>query len=227
MGSPATHRELAARISAAGAARVLSVDYRLAPEFPFPAALDDARSAYHWLREIGYAPSSLVIGGDSSGGGLAVQLLLALREEGAPMPCAGFFMSPVTEWLHFSADSFQTRATLDPLLTLRQAQHTSALYVGDSGADEPLLCPSRMNLSGLPPLWIHVGNNEILLSDIKRLAEKATEDGVDVNFKVWPGMWHVFQAAALYVPEARHSLKELSAFLEKNFGTPERSAPLP
>ena len=215
MGSPATHRELAARISVAGAARVLSVDYRLAPEFPFPAALDDAKAAYHWLRGQGYASSAVVIGGDSSGAGLAIQTLLALRNEGAPMPCAGFFMSPVTEWLDFSGESFETRAALDPLVAPAQTRHTSALYAGDRSGDASLLSPTKTSLAGLPPLWIQVGDHEILLSDAQKLAERAARDGVDVEFKIWPGMWHVFQSTARYVPEARRSLEELSAFLGK------------
>ncbi len=220
MGSPATHRELAARVSAAGAARVLSVAYRLAPEFAFPAALDDAKAAYRWLLEQGYASSALAIGGDSSGAGLGLQALVALRREGAPMPCAGFFMSPVTDWLDFSAGSFQTRAALDPLVTLTQTRHTSALYVGDRGGDESLLRPTETSLAGLPPLWIHVGDHEILLSNARRLAERAAEDGVDVDFRVWPEMWHVFQTAARYVPEARRSLEELSVFLRRRLRVP-------
>ena len=215
MGSPATHRELAARVSVAGAARVLSLDYRLAPEFPFPAALEDAKSAYRWLRQEGYASSALVIGGDSSGAGLALQTLLALRNEGAPMPCGAFFMSPVTDWLDFSGDSFQTRAALDPLVTLSQTRHTSALYVGDRSAERALLSPTQTSLAGLPPLWIQVGDHEVLLSDAQRLAERAIHDGVDVEFKVWPGMWHVFQATGRYVPEARQSLEELGIFLDE------------
>jgi len=213
MGSPATHRELAARISMAGAARVLSLDYRLAPEFPFPAAVEDARSAYHWLREQGYPRGALAIGGDSSGAGLALQVLLTLRNEGAPIPSAAFFMSPVTDWLEFRGDSFRSRVSLDPLVTPTQTEHTSALYVGGHGGD-PLLRPTTMSLAGLPPLWIQVGDHEILLSDAQRLANRAAEDRVEVALKVWPGMWHVFQTAARYVPEARRSLEELSAFLQ-------------
>ena len=222
MGSPATHRELAARISAAGAARVLALDYRLAPEFPYPAALEDAKSAYHWLREQGYAPAALAIGGDSSGAGLALQALLALRDEGVPLPCAGFFMSPVTDWIEFGGESFRTRAALDPLVTPSQTRHTASLYVGDRARDDPLLRPTQSSLAGLPPLWIHVGEHEVLLSDAQRLAARAAEDGVDVEVKVWPGMWHVFQATARYVPEARRSLEELSAFLQKRLSIPER-----
>jgi monoterpene epsilon-lactone hydrolase len=223
MGSPATHRELAARISTAGEARVLSVAYRLAPEFPFPSAVEDAKAAYRWLGGQGYGSSAVAIGGDSSGGGLALQALLALRKEGAPMPCAGFFMSPVTDWLDFDAESFRTRAELDPLVTPIQTRHTAALYAGDGSGDRALLCPTRASLAGLPPLWIQVGDCEILLSDAQRLAERASEDGVDVEFKVWPGLWHVFQAAARYVPEGRQSFEELSVFLRKRLWPSERS----
>ena len=215
MGSPATHRELAARISIAGAAKVLSLDYRLAPEYPFPAALDDAKSAYRWLQEQGYVPDALAIGGDSSGAGLALQVLLALRNEGAPLPCAGFFMSPATDWIDFNGDSFVTRAALDPLVAPEQTRHTAGLYVGGASRSEPLLRPTHASLAGLPPLWIQVGDHEILLSDAERMAEKAIRDGVEVEFKIWPGMWHVFQATARYVPEARRSLDELSEFLER------------
>lgn len=222
MGSPATHRELAARISTAGAARVLSLDYRLAPEFPFPAALDDARSAYHRLLGRGYPSTALVVGGDSSGGGLAIQLLLALRDEGAPMPCAAFFMSPVTDWLEFSGESFRTRAALDPLVTPTQTRYTASLYAGGPKGDNPLLCPTTMSLAGLPPLWIHVGDHEVLLSDAERLARKAADDGVEVEFRIWPGMWHVFQATARWIPEARRSLEDLSEFLRKRLKVPDR-----
>lgn len=227
MGSPATHRELAARLSTAAEARVLSVDYRLAPEFPFPAALEDALTAYRWLLDQGYDAKAVAVGGDSSGGGLALQLLLALRHEGVPMPCAGFFMSPATDWVAFEGSSFRTRAALDPLLTPTQTRHTAGLYVGEPKGSDPLLRPAESCLSGLPPLWIHVGDHEILLSDAQRLAARAVEDGVDVEFKVWPGMWHVFQASAGYVPEARHSIEELSEFLKERLTVTERVSRTP
>jgi len=217
MGSPATHRELAARVSSAGKSRVLSLDYRLAPEFPFPAALDDAKTAYHWLLGSGYAARHLVIGGDSSGAGLALQTLLSLRDEGAQMPCACFFMSPVTDWVTTGGESWVTRAALDPLVSLTQCRHTSSLYAGSHADDSPLLRPADMSLTGLPPLWIQVGDHEVLLSDAQRLASRAAKDGVEVDFKIWPGMWHVFQSAARYVPESRQSLEELGLFLKERF----------
>lgn len=218
MGSPATHRELAARVSTAGRASVLSLGYRLAPEFPFPAALDDAKTAYRWLLGEGYAPERLVIGGDSSGAGLALQTLLSLRDEGAPSPCAGFFMSPVTDWVVPGGESFTTRAALDPLVTPAQCRHTSSLYVGGCADSSPLLRPAEMDLAGLPPLWVQVGDHEILLSDSERLAYRAAEAGVEVDFKVWLGMWHVFQTAARYVPESRQSIEELALFLRAKLG---------
>ena len=131
-------------------------------------------------------------------------------------------MSPVTEWLDFSGESFETRAALDPLVAPAQTRHTSALYAGDRSGDASLLSPTKTSLAGLPPLWIQVGDHEILLSDAQRLAERAIQDGVDVEFKIWPGMWHVFQAVGRYVPEARRSLEELSAFLESRLRGPER-----
>lgn len=219
MGSPATHRELAARVSSAGKARVLSLGYRLLPEFPFPAAVDDTRTAYHWLLARGYAPEQLIIGGDSSGAGLALQALISLRDEGVPLPCAAFMMSPVTDWIEPGGDSFVTRAALDPMVSPAQCRHTSHLYVG-SHAGDPLLRPAEMDLAGLPPLWIQVGEHEVLLSDAERLADRATQDAVEVSFKIWPGMWHVFQSAARYVPESRQSIEELAVFLRSRLGEP-------
>jgi acetyl esterase/lipase len=216
MGSPAIHRELASRISAAAGVRVLSLDYRLAPEHPFPAALEDTKSAYGWLVAQGHDPSQIVIGGESSGGGLALQALLSLKEDGIPLPSSGFFLSPVTDWIELDGDSFSTRAQLDPLVSLSQSHYTASLYVGGSSKETPLLQPAKMDLAGLPPLWIQVGDHEVLLSDAERLAQRAAEGGVPVDFKVWPGMWHVFQGAARLVPEARESVEELGSFVRKS-----------
>ena len=229
MGSPATHRELVARVSSAGGARVLSLGYRLLPEFPFPAALDDAKTGYQWLLERGYAPDQLIIGGDSSGAGLALQMLASLKDEGVPLPCAAFLMSPVTDWAEPGGDSFATRATLDPLVSPAQCRQTASMYVGTHG-HSPLLRPTEMDLAGLPPLWIQVGDHEVLLSDAERLADRAAGAGVEVDFKIWPGMWHVFQSAARYVPESRQSIEELGVFLRETLegargtGRPESGA---
>ena len=218
MGSPATHRELAARLSAVTHATALVLDYRLAPEHPFPAAMHDTIAAYRWLLEQGYTPDRLVMAGDSSGGGLALQALLALRDEGAALPAAAVLMSPVTDMVHLDGESFVTRADVDPMMTPEMSRRNLPLYVGDNDPANPLLCPVRADLSGLPPLCIHVGDHEILLSDSERLATRARAAGVEVEFKIWPGMWHVFQAAAAYIPEARQSLTEIARFVTRHAG---------
>jgi monoterpene epsilon-lactone hydrolase len=221
-GSPATHRELVARISASAGVRALSVDYRLAPEHPFPAALEDALVAYRWLLDQGCTPSRLVLGGESSGGGLALQALLRMKRDGIPLPCAAFFLSPVTDWIGLDGESYETRAAMDPLVARSQCRFTASQYVGDQPRDAPLFRPAEMELAGLPPMWIQVGDHEVLLSDAKRLAQQATAAGVDVDFKVWPGLWHVFQGAARVVPEARDSIQELGRFVRERLADGSR-----
>ena len=213
MGSPATHRELAARLSAATGTRLLVLDYRLAPEHPFPAAVEDAIAAYHWLLGQGYSSDQVVIGGDSAGGSLTIQTLLALRDAGDPLPAAGFCMSPPLDWVHFDGESYQTRARVDPWITEEMCRFTGGLYVGENDPATPLLNPLDMDLKGLPPLCIHAGDDEVLLSDSVRLAERARDAGVEVDFKIWSGMWHVFQTNAASVPEARQSLDEIGRFV--------------
>ena len=212
-GSLPTHRELAARVSEVTGARVLTLDFRLAPEHPFPAALEDTLAAYKWLLSQGITPARLVIGGESSGGGLALQALLSMKGAGIPLPAVAFFFSPVTDWVGLDGESYSTRAGLDPLVSLSQCLFTAPLYVGDPRSEDPLLRPTEMDLTGLPPMWIHVGDHEVLLSDSQRLAHRVAEEGVEVEFKVWPGLWHVFQAAARWVPEAGASLEELGMFI--------------
>lgn len=212
MGSPATHRELAARISSASRVPVLSLDYRLAPEHPFPAAMDDAKSAYHWLLAQDYPPTGIVVCGDSAGGGVALQALLSLRDEGAQLPAAIALLSPVADWVGLDGESYSSRAGVDPMVSPAHCRFTADLYAGGRGKD-PLLRPIDMDLGGLPPVWIHVGDLEVLLSDSERLAHRAQEAGVEVEFRVWPGLWHVFQTTAGFVPEARGSLEDLGRFV--------------
>lgn len=216
MCSPLTHRELAARLSAASKAAVLVLDYRLAPEHPFPAAMQDAISAYRWLLDRGYTEGHLVIGGDSAGGGLALQTLIALGDEESPLPAAAFLLSPVTDWVRFDGESYSTRANVDPLNTREMCRLTASHYVGGNDPKTPLLSPANIDLSGLPPLCIHVGDCEVLLSDSVHLAERAHACGVDVEFKIWPSMWHVFHTSARFVPEARRAIDEIGRFIEKH-----------
>jgi len=218
MGSPLTHRELTGQLSFYSKARILVLDYRLAPEYPFPASLQDALSAYRWLLNEGCSPEHIVFGGDSAGGTLALQTLLCLRDEGSPLPAGAFLLSPVTDWIYFDGESYATRAHIDPWITLEMSKFTAGLYVGENDPETPLLSPVRMDLSGLPPLCIHVGDHEVLLSDSTRLAERAQATGVEVQIKVWPGMWHVFQSGARFVPEARQSLEEIGRFAQVRMG---------
>lgn len=218
MGSPATHRELAARLSDSSDAAVLVLDYRLAPEHPFPAAMHDAISAYQWLLDNGYGSKHLAIGGDSAGGGLALQTLIALRDDEIPLPAAAFFLSPVTDWVRFDGESYSTRAHVDPFNTIDLCRFTASHYVGDNDPETPLLHPLNIDLSDLPPLCIHVGSCEVLLSDSTRLAECARACNVDVEFKIWQGMWHAFQTSARVVPEAQRSLDEIGRFIKNQLG---------
>lgn len=213
MCSPATHRELAARLSACTNAAILSLDYRLAPEYPFPAAMHDTLAAYSWLLDEGYAACRLALGGDSAGGGLALQTLIYLRDNYMPLPSAAILLSPVTDWVNFDGESYSTRAGVDPLNTEQMCRFTAALYVGANDPKTPLLSPVTMNLSGLPALCLHVGDREVLLSDSIRLAERARAGGVTIEFKIWEEMWHVFQTSASFVPEARRSLEEIGLFI--------------
>ncbi len=218
MGSPTSHRELAGRLSATTQSPLLVLDYRLAPEYPFPAAVDDTLTAYSWLQSQGFSPADIAIGGDSAGGGLAIQSLLALRESRQSLPAAGFAMSPPLDWVHFDGESYQTRADVDPWITEEMCRFTGALYVSDNDPATPLLNPLRMDLTGLPPLCIHVGDQEVLLSDSTRLVEQARAVSVEVQFKVWEGMWHVFQIGASMIPEAQQSLEEIGLFIREKFG---------
>jgi acetyl esterase/lipase len=213
MGTPANSHAMAARLSAGIGCKFLLPVYRLAPEHPFPAAVEDVISAYRWLLEQGYSPEHLVMGGESAGGSLAVQALLALRDTGEPLPAAGFCMSPPLDWTRFDGESYRTRAQADPWITEEMCRFTGGLYVGDNDPATPLLNPLDMDLAGLPPLLIHVGDDEVLLSDSVRLAERARAAGVHVEFKIWPGMWHVFQSGTATMPEAHQSLAEISRFV--------------
>jgi len=210
--SPDTHRGLAARLARASAARLLLLDYRLAPEHLFPAALDDAFTAYRWLLKKGFSASRIVIGGDSAGGGLTLATAVSLRDAGDPLPAALVCISPWTD-LTFSGESLRTRADADPLLS----PHGDALvkcYAADNDPAHPLISPLFANLRGLPPTSIHVGNDEILLSDSTRLKEKMQAAGVEVSLEIWNGMWHVFPVFAPLIPEAQKAIDRIAAFIK-------------
>ncbi len=216
-GSPATHRELAARLSRASGVRVLLPDYRLAPENPFPAANEDCLAAYEWLLKNGVSAGNIVLGGDSAGGCLALMTLLSIKEKGLPMPAAAFFLSPLTDAVHHDGESYATRAEADPWFTPASVPAHMARYIGNKppAVQPAILSPVRMDLSGLPPLLIQVGDDEILLSDSTRLAERAQKAGVDATLEVCPHMWHVFQTFGVMVPEARDAVDRIGAFVRR------------
>ena len=210
-GSLNTHRGLAARLSAAAGGFVFTVDYRLAPEHPHPAAVDDAVTAYRWLLEHGSDPTRMVIAGDSAGGGLTVATLLALRDAGDPMPAAAVCISPWTD-LECAGESMTTKADEDPMIRPQSLADQAALYVGGGDPRAPLVSPIHADLSGLPPLLIHVGTAETLLDDATRLAAKAEAGGVDVTLETWDDMihvWHAFEP----LPEAREAVEQIGRFV--------------
>lgn len=211
--SPNTHRGLAARLAMAAQARALLVDYRLAPEYPFPAALEDALASYFWLLDEGIAPNCIVIAGDSAGGGLTLATAVRLRDDGAPLPAALVCISPWTD-LTFSGESIRALADVDPVLRWRELPSVR-YYTGDYPPDHPLISPLFADLSALPPTLIHVGSREILLDDSRRLAAKMKAAGVDVTLEIWPGMWHVFPIFAPFVPEAEQSIAKIGAFIRE------------
>jgi acetyl esterase/lipase len=202
MGSCATHRSLAARIAAAGRSATLQPEYRLAPEHPSPAALEECTAAYRHLLDGGTPPAQIAVVGDSAGGGLALALAVGLRDAGIPLPAALVYLSPWTD-LAMTGESVRTRATVDPVCTVTESALHAAHYAGCAAARAPRVSPVYADLHGLPPLLLHVGDLEILLSDATRVADRARAAGVDVTLQVCPGMWHVWHLLAAWVPEAR------------------------
>ena len=215
IGSINTHRELASRLSRESQARALSIDYRLAPENPFPAGLEDATAAYRWLLSTGVEPTRVVVAGDSAGGGLTLATLLALRDAGAPLPAAGVCLSPWTD-LEGTGDSARPGAVDDPLVQLEGLVEMGRHYLGGADPRDPLAAPLYADYTGLPPLLIQVGTREILLDDSTRVAERAKQCGVDVTLEPWEGLMHVWQAFGPTVPESQEAVARIGEFIRKH-----------
>ncbi len=214
IGSISTHRGHVARLSQASGARALSVDYRLAPEHPFPAGLEDAQKAYRWLLEQGCDPAHTAIAGDSAGGGLSVATLVSLRDAGVPLPVAGVLLSPWVD-LEGIGDSVKTRADADPMVEISGLLKMARLYLHGANPRTPLASPLYADLQGLPPLLIQVGTAEILHDDSTRLAQLAESAGVEVELEAWEDMIHVWQALAPLVPEATEAIQRIGDWLGK------------
>ena len=213
IGSPRSHRHLDAAIGDAAKTRVLLPEYRLAPEHPFPAAVDDAVAAYRWLLERQIAPASIVIAGDSAGGGLTVATLLALRDARVPLPAAGVCISPWVD-LTCGGGSYATRADVDPIVKRDGVAAMATAYLGGADAKTPLASPLFADLRGLPPLLIHVGDDEVLLDDSVQLAERARKAGVDATLDVWPKMVHVWHWFFPMLDEGHAAIDRIGAFVQ-------------
>lgn len=213
LGSIATHRYLIQRLARACSGRALAVDYRLAPENPHPAALDDSLTAYRWLCDRGVTPESIILAGDSAGGGLAAATLLALRDAGDPLPAGAVLLSPWTD-LTGSGESLRRKADEDPMVTAEGLTAMAAAYAPGRCGD-PLVSPHFGDLDGLPPLLIQVGSAEVLLDDSRRLAERATAAGVTVDLEVWDEMIHVFQAFPM-LEESERAIDNIGSWVRQH-----------
>ncbi len=215
LGSIDSHRDMCERLSRAAKARVLALDYRLAPENPFPAAVEDAQAAYRWLLEKGFAPSKLAISGDSAGGGLTLTTLLALKRDGDPMPgCA----TPISPWvdLEGTGESVTKRAASDPMVQKEMLLQLASTYVPNGNVRDPLAAPLYGDLAGLPPLLIHVGEREVIYDDAKRIYDKAKAAGVDATLEEGPGMIHVWHIFANKLDEGEEAIRRLGAFIVRH-----------
>ena len=211
-GSPRTHRGMLAHLAKAANATVIALDYRLAPEHPYPAALDDAVAGWTELLAQGVKPANLVIGGDSAGGNLALVTAIALRDRGLPLPAGLVLLSPWTG-MSSSGVSMGTRAERDRLLTVRGIDRAAREFANGLPLTDPRLSPLFATREGLPKMLIQVGDDELLLDDSLRLAEAARKAGVDVTVEHKLGLWHVWQVMAGWMPEADQAVAAMGAFV--------------
>ncbi|HAN08457.1 MAG TPA: alpha/beta hydrolase [Acidimicrobiaceae bacterium] len=211
-GSIASHRNLTGNLALASKCQLLSVEYRLAPENPHPAAVEDALNSYKWLLSEGYDPKKIAISGDSAGGGLAIAVQLKIRDEGLPLPVAS---APISPWIDMglSGDTMSSRQSRDPLIRLDLIREFKSQFLGPiNNSNDPYASPLQADLSGLPPMLIHVGDDEMLLSDSERLAEKASAAGVSVTLEIWPEMIHVWHTFVGLFPEAQDGINRIAEF---------------
>jgi monoterpene epsilon-lactone hydrolase len=217
MGSCKAHRAIVAKFVKGSGIAALVFDYCLAPEHPFPAALDDSLAAYGWLLDQGIAPAHIVFVGDSAGGGLCLATLLALKDKNIPLPKAAVALSPWTD-VKNTGESWQTNAKADTLSWKESQVVFSKYYAGDNDPGLPWISPLYGDLRGLPPILIYVGGDETLLDDSTRFAKKAKDSGVDITLKVGEGMFHCYPACSPLFPEAKQAMEEICTFIKTSIG---------
>ncbi len=219
VGSLATHRDLGARLGRAAGMRVLAIDYRLAPEHPHPAAVEDAVGAYRWLLAQDVAPGRIALAGDSAGGGLTLATLIALRDRGLPLPRCGVCFSP---WVDLEGTgASMDEITNDPMLNRAAIRHFAGFYLtGGVDPRTPLAAPLHADLAGLPPLLIQASRHEVLRDDATRIAAKARAAGVDCEIELTDEVPHVWQIFAAILPEGREALDRAGAFLRRRVALP-------
>ncbi len=217
VGSMHTHRKVAGHLAKAAGTRALVLDYRLAPENPHPAQNEDAVTAYRWLRSQGYAAGHIATAGDSAGGGLATSMVLKLRDDGDELPAAIMPLSPFYD-MEGKGESLDTRAHVDVLVQREILQGMAGMFLGDGSATDPLANPLYADPTGLPPMYIQVGDHECLLDDSHRFAKTAKDAGVDITVEVFPEMQHVFQFLAGRAPEADAAVAKLGAWVRPKLG---------
>jgi acetyl esterase/lipase len=214
IASALAYRAYCSHLVARAGVRVLNVHYRLAPEHPFPAAVDDAVAAYEWARAEGTAPSRIVLAGDSAGGGLVAAALVAIRDRGFPLPAGGICLSPWAD-LTNTNETYKTRADVDKMFSLASATEASGLYLKGQDAKSPLASPIFADLTGLPALLILVGDAEVLLDDSRMLAERATAAGVPNELFVYQDMPHVWMLNYPAYPEAAQAFDQIASFVAR------------
>ncbi|PVA10099.1 esterase [Pelagivirga sediminicola] len=208
-GAPRTHRAMMAQLAMRTGSCAVLPRYRLAPEHPFPAAIDDAMAAYRAVMD---HPQGVILGGDSAGGGLALALLAQITQEGLRQPLATFCFSPLTD-VTFSGDSFAANAEIDPLLPAHRAEDIAQMYLQGADPADPRASPLFAEFAGAAPVWLTVSDTEILLDDTRRMAGRLTDQGVDVTCTIAPGLPHVWPLMHVILPEARQTLDELAAWI--------------
>ena len=215
LGSIKSSRALALKFSHISNARILIIDYRLAPEDPFPAGLEDVTAVYKWLiNKEKINPKNIIIAGASAGGGLSIAALIKLRDESIALPSAGIIISPWAD-LTCKSDSFTENAEIEPWLTPNGLKDSAGLYLGDNNPENPYISTIFADFTGLPPLFIQTGTSEILLDDSHQLAEQAKKAGVEVELDVWEGLFHVF--VAFPSPESQQATEKIRKFIKKIF----------